>query len=190
MAEHVLGLNHLWPRYRARTDDEEGRLQVLRFEEVEQARRVRRRPVIKRGAPVVLVRTVGDVAGARAASAGPPAVSVGASVFDSLSIRRVGASSEGSRVDVGNVLKVDLAQPLLDFGRVERRNTVERRVMGGVELIDCAARDQRSWLVSSWDGRTRRKRRSALDRRRRSRRESRWQRLSRLGRCSSTNLGP
>lgn len=65
--EHVLGLKHLWPGEGARANDEEGCLDVLLVQEVEQSRRVRRRAVVEGGAPVHLVRAVRDVGRAGAA---------------------------------------------------------------------------------------------------------------------------
>lgn len=92
VAEHVLSLHHLGARDGARADNEEGRLEVLLLEEVQETRSVGRRTVVctrarvsmscaenpdarglrertKRRAPVLLGRAVGDVRCARAARA-------------------------------------------------------------------------------------------------------------------------
>jgi hypothetical protein len=70
-------------------------------------------------------------------TASPPARTVLTAVRNRLSIRRVAATVEARRGDVGNVGEVNLGKPLLNFRGRNGRDLVELGVVGGVEFEDC-----------------------------------------------------
>lgn len=105
------------------------------MQKVEETRSVRRRSIIERRAPLVLVRAERDVGRARVPTARPPAVL--ARVRDSLRVARVGACAELGPWNIRRLGEVDLFDPLLYFRRIDRGNTIEGRIVCGIQIRDC-----------------------------------------------------
>lgn len=118
VASKVLGNEDIGVRQDTGANDEEGRLDVVGVEVVEEERSVGRGSVIEGDTPVELVGADRDVSLTGAATTSPPTTGGISSGLGG------GSTLSGSGAELGNQVPVDLRDPLLDFWRVNRGSEV------------------------------------------------------------------
>lgn len=120
---------------RARADDEEGGLEVVLVEVVEEVRGIGRGAVVVGQAPGELVGAADDVGRAGAPAAGPPAAL--RVVRDGAGVSGAPAGDGGGESGDRDARVLDVLDPLQDLGGVRRGRLVERGVVRDDELGHC-----------------------------------------------------